>query len=112
MRSWTRSIGCSTAAAGRQTALKKLQKLRRRVRRFKRLGKALDKLKSPTLEKALVFLDDKLAGSDQQRGGAGQPPFPQGPEERIFGAYGRSRSAVAWPWTCTANRVPVAVLKP
>jgi hypothetical protein len=43
-----------------QTALKKLQKLRRRVRRFKGLGKSLDKLKSPNLEKALVFLDDKL----------------------------------------------------
>jgi len=45
------------------TALKKLHKLRTRVRRFKRLGKALDKLKSPTLEKALLFLDDKLLGS-------------------------------------------------
>jgi transposase-like protein len=43
-----------------QTALKKLRNLRRRVRRFKKLGKSLDKLKSPNLEKALVFLDDKL----------------------------------------------------
>jgi transposase-like protein len=43
-----------------RTALKKLQRLRRRVRRFKQLGKSLDKLKSPNLEKALVFLDDKL----------------------------------------------------
>ena len=46
-----------------QTALKKLPKLRRRVRRFKKLGKSLDKLKSPTLEKALEFLDDKLLGA-------------------------------------------------
>lgn len=46
-----------------QTALKKLQKLRRRVRRFTQLGKSLDKLKSPNLEKALVFLDDKLLGA-------------------------------------------------
>jgi hypothetical protein len=45
-----------------QTALKKLEKLRRRVRRFKKLGKSLNKLKSPNLEKALVFLDDKLLG--------------------------------------------------
>lgn len=45
------------------TALTKLEKLRRRVRRFKKLGKSLDKLKSPTLEKALVFLDDKLLGA-------------------------------------------------
>jgi hypothetical protein len=49
---------CKTA-----TALVKLQRLRQRVRRFKRLGKSLDKLKSPTLEKALVFLDDKLLPS-------------------------------------------------
>ena len=46
-----------------QTALKKLQRLRRRVRRHKELGKSLDKLKSPTLEKALEFLDDKLLGA-------------------------------------------------
>jgi hypothetical protein len=46
-----------------QTALKKLQKLRRRVRRFKKLGQALKKLNSPMLEKALEFLDDKLLGA-------------------------------------------------
>jgi Transposase len=46
-----------------QTALGKLQRLRARVRRFKRLGKTLDKLKSPNLEKALVFLDDQLLPS-------------------------------------------------
>jgi hypothetical protein len=46
-----------------QTALKKLQKLRRRVRRFKNVGQALNKLKSPNLEKALEFLDDKLLGA-------------------------------------------------
>jgi hypothetical protein len=40
-----------------------MPKLRTRVRRFKRLGKALDKLKSPTLEKALLFRDDELLGS-------------------------------------------------
>jgi hypothetical protein len=49
---------CKTA-----TALQKLRRLRARVRRFKRLGKSLDKLKSPNLEKALVFLDDKLLPS-------------------------------------------------
>jgi transposase len=46
-----------------QTALKKLAKLRLRVRRFKALGQALKKLNSPSLEKALEFLDDKLLGS-------------------------------------------------
>jgi Transposase len=43
-----------------QTALDKLTKLRRRLSRFKHLGETLKKLYSPTLEKALTFLDDKL----------------------------------------------------
>jgi Transposase len=42
------------------TALAKLAKLRQRVRRFKHVGKILSKLRSPNLEKALTFLDDKL----------------------------------------------------
>ena len=46
-----------------ETALKKLEKLRRRVRRFPKLGQALNQLKNPNLEKALVFLDDKLLGA-------------------------------------------------
>jgi hypothetical protein len=46
-----------------RTALGRLAKLRRRVRRFKRLRRALAMLFSPTLEKALLFLDDKLLGS-------------------------------------------------
>jgi Transposase len=45
------------------TALAKLAKLRVRLRRFGRLKKALKKLFSPGLEKALVFLDEKLLGS-------------------------------------------------
>jgi Transposase len=46
-----------------QTALRRLEKLRKRVRRFKRLGRTLGKLNSPTLQKALTFLDDRLLGS-------------------------------------------------
>lgn len=46
-----------------ETALEKLAKLRQRVRRFKKLDKALQKLFSPNLEKALTFLDDKLLPS-------------------------------------------------
>jgi hypothetical protein len=46
---------CHTA-----TALTRLAGLRRRVRRYRSLGKSLDKLQSPNLEKALTFLDDKL----------------------------------------------------
>ena len=46
-----------------QTALDKLAKLRRRLQRFTQLGDTLKKLFSPTLEKALTFLDDKLLPS-------------------------------------------------
>lgn len=42
------------------TALEKLAKLRRRVRRFKKVGQTLKKIFSPNLDKALTFLDDSL----------------------------------------------------
>jgi hypothetical protein len=45
------------------TALGKLAKLRARIRRFKEVGKTLQKLFSPSLEKALMFLDEKLPPS-------------------------------------------------
>jgi hypothetical protein len=41
------------------TALAKLAKLRQRIRRFKQVGTILNKLRSPNLDKALTFLDDK-----------------------------------------------------
>ena len=45
------------------TVLENLAKLRRRVCRFKKVGKTLHKLFSPNLEKSLTFLDDKLLPS-------------------------------------------------
>jgi hypothetical protein len=45
------------------TALEKLAQLRRRVSRFQNLGRTLNKLFSPNLEKALTFLDDSLLPS-------------------------------------------------
>jgi hypothetical protein len=45
------------------TALAKLDQLRKKVKRYRSLGRSLDKLKSPNLEKALEFLDDKLLGA-------------------------------------------------
>jgi len=45
------------------TALAKLAKLRQRIRRFKHVGTILNKLRSPSLDKALTFLDDKLLPS-------------------------------------------------
>jgi Transposase len=49
---------CRTA-----TALSKLAALRARLRRFGRLREVLKKLLSPGLEKALVFLDERLMGA-------------------------------------------------
>jgi hypothetical protein len=49
---------CRTA-----TALAKLARLRARLRRFGRLRVALKKLFAPGLEKALLFLDEKLLGA-------------------------------------------------
>jgi hypothetical protein len=45
------------------TALAKLAALRTRLRRFKKLRSVLKKLLSPSLEKALVFLDERLMGA-------------------------------------------------
>jgi hypothetical protein len=45
------------------TALEKLTRLRRRIRRFTALTDTLKKLSSPNLEKALMFLDDSLLPS-------------------------------------------------
>jgi Transposase len=49
---------CRTA-----TAVAKLARLRARLRRFGRLRKVLKKLLAPGLEKALVFLDERLLGA-------------------------------------------------
>jgi hypothetical protein len=49
---------CRTA-----TAVAKLAALRARLRRFGRLREVLKKLLSPGLEKALVFLDERLMGT-------------------------------------------------
>jgi hypothetical protein len=45
------------------TALTKLMALRARLRRFRRLRTVLKRLLAPGLEKALVFLDERLLGS-------------------------------------------------
>jgi hypothetical protein len=49
---------CRTA-----TALAQLAALRARLRRFGRLREVLRKLRSPGLEEALVFLDERLLGA-------------------------------------------------
>jgi hypothetical protein len=54
-----------------QTALAKLAQLRRHLWRFPPLGGTLKKLFSPTLEKALTFLDEKLLPSTSKAGERG-----------------------------------------
>ena len=61
---------CKTA-----TALRRLEKLRQRLRRFKRLRRALTVLNSPNLEKALLFLDDKLLGATSNAVERSNRPF-------------------------------------
>ena len=43
----------------RATALEKLRKLRERLKRFQHLSKLLKKIESPTVDRSLLFLDDK-----------------------------------------------------
>ena len=60
------------------TALAKLEQLRARLRRFGRLRKVLKKLLAPGLEKALVFLDERLLGATSnavERGNRRYPMF-------------------------------------
>jgi hypothetical protein len=65
-----------------RTALRRLEKPRKRVRWFKRL--ALAKLNSPNLEKALLFLDDKLLGSTSNAVERSNR-LPHGAEEHLPG---------------------------
>jgi hypothetical protein len=95
-----------------QTALDKLAKLRRRLLRFPQVGETLKKLFSPTWDKALTFLDDKLL-----------PPPPQMPWSGATGAIARgkrvstgcgrkSRSVRVLRWICGVKLKPKAVNKP
>jgi len=79
------------------TALEKLSKLRRRVRRFKKVGKTLQKLFSPNLQKALTFLDDKLL------------PSTSNAVER---GYRRHRKMQKTAWICNERSAPFSASKP
>ena len=102
-----------------QTAVQKLAKLRRRVRRFKALGQALKKLSSPNLEKALEFLDDKLLGStsnaverSNRRFRKAQTAASARHRTASTAPGPRSTWSSAWPWTCTASSVPPSAGRP
>jgi hypothetical protein len=66
-----------------QTALAKLAKRRRRLLRFPQVGATLTKLFSPTLDKALTFLDDKLLPSTSQAVERGHRRYRQMPK-RVY----------------------------
>ncbi len=78
-----------------QTALKKLQRLRRRVRRFKQAGQEPGQVEEPEPGEGAGVPGRQTAGSDEQRGGEGQPPLPQGAEEHLQRQDQRAPGAAA-----------------
>ena len=66
----------------RQTALLKLSKLRERLKQFKNLSQVLKKIESPTVDRSLVFLDDKIA-LDFECGGARLSAVSQNAEDGL-----------------------------
>ena len=85
-----------------RTALHKLERLRRRVRRFRKLGKALGKLKSPTPEKALVFPDDRLLGATSNA--VERSNRVSARPGRVSTASGRRGTwKSVWRWTCSES---------
>jgi hypothetical protein len=69
------------------TALAKLAKLRQRVRRFKQVGNILNKLRSPNLDKALTFLDDKLLPSTSNAVERGNRRHRKMPQDGLSGSH-------------------------
>ena len=89
------------------TALAKLEQLRARLRRFGRLRKVLKKLLAPGLEKALVFLDERLLGATSKRWSVATVATARC--RRRYTGFGRSgRSRAGWRWTCCGSSTPKA----
>ena len=94
-----------------QTALDKWDRLRCRLLRFRPVGETLKKLFSPTLEKALTFLDDKLLPSTSNAVERGNRRYRK-MQKRSTG-YGRKRRSVpALRWICGVKPKPKAGNKP
>ena len=94
------------------TALEKLAKLRRRVRRFKKVGKTLQKLFSPNLEKSLTFLDDKTPAINLQCCGT-RPTVVTAKCKRQSTAFGLNQISMGGlPWTCSVRSEPNSARKP
>jgi hypothetical protein len=94
-----------------QTALDKLATLRRRLLRFPQVGETLRKLFSPTLDKALTFLDDKLLPSTSNAVERGIGAIARC--KRVSTGCGRKRRSVrALRWICGVKPTPKAGNKP
>ena len=89
------------------TALAKLEQLRARLRRFGRLRKVLKKLLAPGLEKAPVFLDERLLGARPTRWSVATVATARCRRRCTgFGRSGRSRTAGAGPAAGAARSRP------
>ena len=80
-----------------ETALARLARLRRRVRRFKQVGRTLSKLFTPNLEKALTFLDDRLL------------PATSNAVERSNRRFRKAQRSVYWVRTAEHIRQRIAL---
>ena len=72
---------------------------------FKKLGKSLDKLKSPMLEKALEFLDDKLLEATSNAVERANRRFRKA-QKSIYSVRTKEHLEQRLRWTCTANSAP------
>ena len=94
-----------------QTALDKLAKLRRRLQRFTQLGETLKKLFSPTLEKALTFLDDKLLPSTSNAVERGNRRYRK-MQKSVYRVRTQAQIRARLRWICGVKPKPKAVNKP
>ena len=94
-----------------QTALDKLAKLRRRLLRCPQVGETLKKLFSPTLEKALTFLDDKLLPSTSNAVERGNRRYRK-MQKSVYRVRTQAQIRARLRWICGGKPKPKAVNKP
>ena len=93
------------------TALAKLEKLRARLRRFGRLRKVLKKLLAPGLEKALVFLDERLLGATSNAVERGNRRYRK-MQKTVYRVRTQQAIEGRLAWTCCGSSTPKAGLRP
>ena len=91
-----------------ETALARLARATGTLSRCKRLGRALDKLSSPNLAKALTFLDDKLLPATSNAVERSNRRYRKA--QRASTQCGRLNTfASVSPWTCSGiSQAPIA----